>query len=141
MGGIVALGGALSWALYTLLGKASVHRWGGVVATTWAICLGSVVMCAIVVGRGTEIVLPGVALWLVLYVALIPTACGFVWWYAALEHVPANLIGPLQYIAPVFGILLGWVLLKEPIESSFAVGAALVFVGVWVATRCETSPN
>ena len=73
--------------------------------------------------------------WFPPLLALVPTALGFVAWYGALHYVPANLIGPLQYVAPVAGIFLGWVVLHEPIGWAFAGGAALIFVGVWVATR------
>jgi probable blue pigment (indigoidine) exporter len=131
----LALGGAVSWALYTVLGKAPAQRWGGLVATTGAMCLGAAVMCLIVVLRGTELVMSPLDLLIVAYVGVVPTAFGFACWYVALEHVPANLIGPLQYIAPVLGIVLGWLLLGEPVRIGFVLGAGLVFGGVWLAIR------
>jgi drug/metabolite transporter (DMT)-like permease len=140
LGGLLALGGALSWALYTLLGKAPSRKWGGLVATTCAMCFGSVAMCGIAMARGVEPVLPDWEFWTVLYLAVIPTALGFVCWYAALEHVTANLIGPLQYLASVCGVVLGWAMLREPLRLSFVLGAALVFGGVWLATRRTWEP-
>jgi len=131
----LALAGAVSWALYTVLGKAPAQRWGGLVATTGAMSFGSVAMCLIVVARGTELVMSPLDLLVILYLALVPTAFGFACWYAALEYVPANLIGPLQYIAPLLGIGLGWVLLAEPVRLGFLLGAGLVFLGVALATR------
>ncbi|HJN18580.1 MAG TPA: DMT family transporter [Armatimonadota bacterium] len=141
IGGGAALAGALAWAVYTLLGKAPSRRHGGVVATTCALSMGSVVMIAWTVSRGTPVELIGWDLWVLLFVAVVPTAGGFVAWYAALEYVPANLIGPVQYAAPVLGILLGWLLLSEPIGWVFVAGAALVFVGVWIATRPRRAPQ
>ncbi len=142
LGCALALGGAVSWALYTVLGKAPAQRWGGLVATTSALCFGSAVLCLIVAARGTALVMSGADLLLILYVALVPTAFGFVCWYAAMEYVPANLIGPLQYIAPVLGIVLGWLLLDEPVRLGFLLGAGLVFVGVWLATgRAGAEPG
>ena len=135
VGGIYALGAAVSWALYTLLGKTAVKRWGGLVATTSSVCVGSVMMGLVTLACGRELLLVGPELWVVLYVALIPTAVAFVCWYAALEYVPANLVGPLQYVAPVVGILIGNLVLQEPIRLTFVLGTALVFAGVWLATR------
>jgi O-acetylserine/cysteine efflux transporter len=135
LGCALALAGAVSWALYTLLGKQPAQRWGGLIATTAAMCFGSAVMCLIVVARRTELTTTPTELLVVAYMALIPTAFGFVCWYAAMEYVPANLIGPLQYVAPVLGILLGWLLLHEPVRLGFVLGAVLVFLGVWIATR------
>ncbi len=135
LGGALALGAAISWAVYTLVGKGAAQRWGGLVATTSSICFGAIVMAIIVLACGLDLVLVGVELWLLLYVALVPTALAFVCWYAALEYVPANLIGPLQYVAPIVGILIGHLVLREPIRLTFALGTVLVFAGVWLATR------
>jgi drug/metabolite transporter (DMT)-like permease len=135
LGGALALGVAICWALYTVLGKRMVERWGGVVATTAATCLGAAVLVVIAVGMGRSFVLTGAEFWVLLYVAVVPTALAFVIWYQALAYVPANLIGPTQYVAPVVGITLGHFLLGEPIRAIFAVGAGLVFAGVWLATR------
>ncbi len=135
LGGALALGVAICWALYTVLGKRMVERWGGVVATTAATCLGAAALVVIAVGMGRSFVLTGPEFWVLLYVAVVPTALAFVIWYKALAYVPANLIGPTQYVAPVVGITLGHFLLGEPIRAIFAVGAGLVFVGVWLATR------
>jgi len=135
IGGLYALGAALSWALYTLFGKRVVKRWGGVVATTSGVCFGSVLMGFIVLAYGRELRLTGPELWVILYMALVPTAVAFACWYAALEYVPANLIGPLQYVAPIVGILIGNLVLHEPVRLTFILGTALVFMGVWLATR------
>jgi drug/metabolite transporter (DMT)-like permease len=135
LGGAFALLSALSWALYTLLGKASVKRWGGLVATTASMCLGSVMMVAIALIRGGDFTLTGAGLWVLVYMAVVPTALAFVGWYAALDCVPANLIGPTQYIAPVLGIALGHFLLGEPVGLRFLAGVALVFAGLWLALR------
>ncbi len=135
LGGALALGAAIVWALYTLYGKSMVQRWGGVVATTAATCLGSLVMVAIPLALGRRFALAGPEFWVLLYMALVPTALAFVIWYQALEYVPANLIGPTQYVAPVVGITLGHFLLGEPIRTVFAVGAGLVLFGVWLAMR------
>lgn len=135
IGALYALGAALCWALYTLFGKRVVERWGGVVATTSSVCFGSVLMGFLVLGYGRELRLTGPELWVILYMALVPTAAAFACWYAALEYVPANLIGPLQYVAPVVGILIGNLVLHEPIRLTFILGTALVFAGVWLATR------
>jgi drug/metabolite transporter (DMT)-like permease len=135
LGCALALAGAVSWALYTLLGKQPTQRWGGLVATTAAMCFGAAVLCLIVLVRGTPPLMTGVEVLVCAYMAVIPTAFGFVCWYAAMEHVPANLFGPLQYVAPVVGIALGWLVLHEPIRFGFLLGAALVFAGVWLATR------
>jgi len=135
LGGALALGGALCWALYTLLGKSVAKRWGGVVATTAATCLGSAVMVAIALVHHGRLVLVGPEFWVILYLAAVPTALAFVIWYVALELVPANLIGPTQYVAPVVGISLGHFALGEPIRPVFVLGAALVFLGLWLALR------
>lgn len=135
LGGALALGAAVSWAFYTLLGKAAAQRWGGLVATTGSLSFGALMMAGIVLASGRELLLTGPELWLVLYVALVPTALAFACWYAALQYVPANLLGPLQYVAPLVGILIGNLVLDEPVRPTFVLGGMLVFAGVWLAIR------
>ncbi len=141
VGGILSIGAAISWALYTLWGKGVAQRWGGLVATTGSLCFGAVMMAIIVLACGLPLRLAGVEFWLVAYVALVPTALAFVCWYAAMEYVPANLIGPLQYVAPIVGIAIGNLVLHEPIRLTFALGTVLVFAGVWLATRPGREEN
>jgi len=46
-------------------------------------------------------------------------------------------IGLLQFLQPVSGVLLAWLLLGEPVSASLPAATALILLGVWIATRTK----
>lgn len=51
-------------------------------------------------------------------------------WFWLLRHYLASRLGVLTFLTPVIGVVLGAVLLGEPLESQFIVGAAVVLLGI-----------
>jgi len=137
LGGLAALGAALGWAAYTAFGKPVVRRFGGVVTSAWTIVCGGVMLAVVAVARGAIRPLTGYELLAVAYTAVGPTAIAMGLWYKALEHVESSVLGPSQYIAPLVSVVLGWLLLGEPIGVAFAIGGVLTMVGVYMATKPE----
>jgi drug/metabolite transporter (DMT)-like permease len=75
-----------------------------------------------------------------LYLAVVPTVLGFTAWYVALEKLPANVLGPLQFIVPVGGVALAIVLLSEELTALMVVGGGLALAGVYLSTRAARAP-
>jgi drug/metabolite transporter (DMT)-like permease len=73
-------------------------------------------------------------------------------WFWLLRHYLASRLGVLTFLTPVIGVVLGAVLLGEPLEAQFIVGAAVVLlgittvslhasVGVWVQRLIRPAPH
>ena len=62
----------------------------------------------------------------ILFVCLI----GILLWFWMLRVYPASQLGALMFLTPMFGIVFGVVLLHEPVEPRFILGAALVLAGI-----------
>ncbi len=135
LGGLAAFGAALCWAAYTAFGKSVVRKLGGLVTSAWTIVCGGVMLAAVAVARGAVRPLTGLELLAITYMALAPTAIAMCLWYKALEHVESSVLGPSQYIAPLVSVVLGWVLLQEPLGPTFVIGGLLVLLGVYMATK------
>ncbi len=134
-GGLLAGGAALSFAVYTVLGKSASRKYGGIEATAAGMVWGSVLLwaAALLWGRPSGLDVPE-ALTLA-YLAVLPTAAGFALWYLGAALADAGALGPMQYVAPIVSTVLGWWLLGEKVGVAFFVGAALVAVGLHLATR------
>ena len=126
LGGVLAALSGLCWALYTVFGRPVVRRHGALTTTTLAMLLGGVFFLVACV---------------VLYLAVVPTALGFTAWYVALEKLPANVLGPLQFIVPIGGVALAIVLLDERLTVLMALGGALALAGVYLSTRGKPLPT
>ena len=135
VGGVLAALSALSWAVYTVFGRGVVRRHGGLTATTVSMVLGGLFFFVACVLLGKNLILGWQGAVAGLFLAVVPTVFGFTAWYVALEELPANVLGPLQFIVPVGGVALAVVLLGERLTLAMAVGGVVALAGVYLSTR------
>jgi drug/metabolite transporter (DMT)-like permease len=137
-GNLLIVGSALCWALYAVFSKGLVTRLGGFAATTWVMLAGALELLAL------YILLPVAHRWpqtshhwmAIAYLAVFPTAVGYAAWYAALRLIRLSVLNVMQYLTPVFVIVLAWILLGERMSPVQWVGAAVVLSGVWLVSSC-----
>lgn len=107
-------------------------------ATFWGVVLASAVLLPVVPwhAAGIDWQAVPVSAWLgVAYLALAVTILGYVLWYWALGQGGIARIGLTQFLQPVSGVLLSWLLLGEPLSVILWVATALILAGVWTASR------
>jgi drug/metabolite transporter (DMT)-like permease len=137
LGCVVALVGALCWAVYTLASKSVVRAHGGLVTTSAAILLGAVLLGLVVVVFHRPVNLQPDILLIMAFVGLVPTALAFTLWNAALSYLDAGAAGPLQYLSPVGAMILAGPTLGEVPTWSLLAGLALIASGIMLCTRDE----
>ncbi len=135
LGGLIAVGAAVCWAAYTVLGKGVSQRRDGLACATICLAAGGLLYLPIVLFRGAAAPLDGTQLAVAILLGVGPSAVAMLAWYKALQYVDASVLGPTQYIATLVGTLLGWWLLSEHIGGAFVVGGAAIVAGLWLATR------
>lgn len=153
VGGTVA-GGSSAWGdLLGLLGGAC---WG---ATTVAVrctrlssapaaetllyqlCGGFVVLLAVAAATGqmgfrvTPLSVASLA-----FQSLVVSFASFLAWFWLLRRYLASRLGVFSFMTPLFGIVLGALLLGEPLEARFLQGAALVVAGIVVVSSAGWWP-
>jgi drug/metabolite transporter (DMT)-like permease len=134
IGNLIALVAAICWAVYTVVGKRLVRERGGLVVTSLNMIVGSVPLFFLLVGLG-ELTLPPIrAFLIILYLAIFPTALGFVFWYKALESLDASRLGPLQYLVPIGTAAIAFFVLDESLRLASMIGMVLVFLGIYLST-------
>jgi drug/metabolite transporter (DMT)-like permease len=84
---------------------------------------------------GKRIVLDAVSFASFAYVCVFPSLLGYLFLNRGIELIGANRAAPFMHLTPVFGSVLAIVLLGERFQLYHAVGYALVFTGITVATR------
>ena len=134
IGNLIAVAASISWAIYTVLGKQLVRQYGGLVVTSLNMIVGAVPLFFLVTGLKALAIPPLKASLIILYLAIFPTALGFVFWYKALEFLDAGQLSPLQYLVPVGTIVIAFFFLGESIKLASLLGMALVFLGIYVST-------
>jgi drug/metabolite transporter (DMT)-like permease len=56
-------------------------------------------------------------------------------WFWLVRHYPATRISAFTLLTPVFGLMLGALLLAEPVTPRLAVALAAVAAGIWIVNR------
>ena len=72
--------------------------------------------------------LPAVASWLAL--TILGTVIAYVIYYALIERTSATFVSTVTYVIPIFGLMLGALVLHEPITINLIVSTILIIVGV-----------
>ncbi len=90
---------------------------------------------ALEIASGRTIVLDAESVASFAYVCIFPSLLGYLFLNRGIELIGANRAAPFMHLVPVFGSVLAIMLLGERFELYHAIGYALVFAGITVATR------
>lgn len=141
IGNLLALLAAVSWAVYTVAGKKIVREYGGLSVTGLNMLIGSLPLFIVTSATGELILPPLEAVLAILYLAIFPTAIGFVLWYKALEKIDAIRLGPLQYLVPIGTAIISTFTLREKITFASLIGMLLVFTGIYFSSISPDGSN
>lgn len=137
--GLVALVvSPLCWAigsLYTAHRARQVHR--PLVASAMQMLAGGVLLTIVGVASGelARVRLDTVSVDSILalgYLAIVGSLVGFTVYGWLLRSAPLSLIGTYAYVNPIVAVILGWLILGEPITARTVLAGAVIIAGVAV---------
>lgn len=130
----IALGLALTWAVYGLL-KKRVPLGPLESLTAETLVLAPVAAAIVVVGSlqpAGIVATAGTDDWILLAFAGMITAVPLLLFARAALRLPLTVLGPLQYLVPTINFLLGWLVYNEPLDRIRIVGFVLVWIALFV---------
>lgn len=135
-GTIYMLVAAITFSIYTVMGKKSIEKIGVMAQTSFSFILGSAVLLMVILAMGRPVV-AGVAehIWLVLYVGIFVTGIGYWSYFQAIKKSDAS-TGSISFmikpaIAPIFAVIF----LKEQILWNAVIGILLMLIGSFFNLR------
>lgn len=126
------------WAVYSLLLKRTPPQLPQVtlVSATSLVALPAVVTLALIdLALGASPRLGPAGLAGALYIGVFAGALAFVFWNRGVAAIGPSRAALFLHLMPLFAALLGVVFLAEPLEAYHGLGAALVALGVTLASR------
>lgn len=75
--------------------------------------------------------------WGVLYLGAVSTALAFFLWTKGFELMDAGTAGLFFFVQPIFGAILGWLVLGEQLTVPFFIGSSLIIGSVLLAMKGE----
>ena len=140
------LAASFSWALGTVYARrrlVGVDPFGASAVET--IVAGPLMLAVhLAIERGDPVVWGGQAWLAVGYLSVMGSLVGFTAFVFLTAHMTSSKVGTYAYVNPVVAVLLGWIVLEEPVTWRLALGGATVLAGlllVYVARVRERAPT
>jgi len=127
---------ALCYALFAVLGKPLVHKYGSACTTILAGLIGTAMMLPLLSGslfaQASALSFYGWAS--VLYLSLLSTVFGYLMFYTLVSRGAVSRLSIQLYLIPVVSVIGGALLLSEPVTTEVVAGGGLMLVAVAVTT-------
>lgn len=135
-GDLIVLGAVTLWGLYSVLGRRVMRHRSALSATALSAFLGLplLLLAAAWEIRTFPINVSTKLLLAILYIGAAPTVVGFLSWNAGVRRLGPSGAMVFYNTLPLYGALLGYLLLNEPIGLPHLLGGALIIGGgLWAA--------
>lgn len=137
LGDILALCGALSWAVYQLIIKRMCGKYSTVFITRKVFAYGLLTIAAFFVfdhpSFPLDSMLHPVVAGNLLFLGIIASGLCFWVWNIVIDHLGAVATSAYIYLQPLFAAITASFVLGEPITGSVVAGAVLIIAGVYWA--------
>jgi drug/metabolite transporter (DMT)-like permease len=134
---IMALCGAIGFAVGTVLGKKLPLNLPPLTAAAWQVGIGClpVAIAGLFIEKADVAAISGLGWILLVYSTVIQFCVAYVTWFAALARLPASVAATGTMAVPVIGVVASAVALHEPLGIGQIAALVFTLAGVALATR------
>jgi drug/metabolite transporter (DMT)-like permease len=137
-GDLMALGGAITFAGYLLIGRHVRQQLGLAAYTGTVYSIAGLTLVAMAIATNVallQVQARDATIWILL--VLLPTLGGHTVINWTLRYLPVSIVGVSILGEPVVTMLLAWAILQEPPGAGALVGGLLTLTGVYLALRAQ----
>ena len=138
LGELSFMGCALSWAAYTLIGRFMSDKLSSLAVIAYASCIGTIVLFFVALNSDLFNAVKSLTLSAslnLLYLSLLATVIGFVWFQEGVKILGAAKAAVFIYFMPLSAVFWAWLLLDEKLTFVLALGAVLVISGIYLVNK------
>jgi drug/metabolite transporter (DMT)-like permease len=131
---------AISYAVFGVLSKPLVHKYGPTFIAIWAGTIGTLTLLPLLSNSfKTQVASMSVLDWSsVLYLSLLSTVLGYTLYYTLVSRGSVSRLAIQLYLIPIVSVLGGIFLLGESISVFTVAGGSAMLVSIWFATRAKS---
>jgi drug/metabolite transporter (DMT)-like permease len=138
--------GSACWALGSVYWKRNPTKVSPYAASAVQMTIAGALLCAfgLTLGEAPAFHLEGAGLGAMVYLITVGSLVGYTAYGYALEHSSATVVGTYAYVNPVVAVVLGWLVLHEPVTGRMLVAMGLILGAVlWIqlAARPAGAPS
>lgn len=133
-GELVMVASVFSWGFFSVLSRKALQQTPPELGMTCALTFGWLfsIIPFLVNGGLAELPTVSAKAWAnILFLGIFCSALAYLFWYDALQVLPASEAGVFLYVNPVIAVIISALFLGEPVTASMLFGGAMVFSGVW----------
>ncbi len=138
MGNLIVLAAVFVWSIYSVVGRRVMRNRSALSATALSAFMGLpfLLLAAVWDLRTIPVKFSWQLLLIIGYIGLVPTVIGFLSWNAGVRRLGASGAMVFYNTLPLYGALLGSLLLGESIGTFHLLGGALIIgAALWAARR------
>jgi drug/metabolite transporter (DMT)-like permease len=127
--------GSACWAMGSVYWKRHPTEVSPYAAAAVQMAIAGAILCVLglALGEAPDFHLRGTGLVAMVYLVIMGSLVGYTAFGYALEHGSATVVGTYAYVNPVVAVLLGWLVLHEPITGRMLAAMALILGAVvWI---------
>jgi len=133
---------ALSWALYSVLGRPLLAVYSPLTTTFYASLFGTLMLLPFSLFDAAaipRILADPKALGLIAFLGVINSALGFLWYYTAVQRLGAVVTSAYINLVPIFGVILSAMILNEVPSRGLITGGGLVVIALVLINRYQVN--
>jgi drug/metabolite transporter (DMT)-like permease len=138
IGDLIVIAAVVSWAVYTVVGKPLLRKYGALAMTAYALSIGTLLYLPFGIYQAFrfDYSLVSTEAWIgMLYIAIATSVIGYSIWYWGLARMEAIKLAIFQNIQPVAGTILSVLIVDEVLGADFLAGGILIVGGVILTQR------
>lgn len=128
---------AVTFGLYSAMGRTSVRRLRGITQTSFSFLFGSVVMVPILLIMDRPII-AGISsenILMILYIGIMITGLGYLFYFLAMEASDAATASIVFFVKPALAPIFAVIILHEAVGINGVIGILLIFAGSYINLR------
>jgi len=129
---------AMSWGMYSYLGRRMVRIYSPLKTSTWSILFGLVIMFPLALSEMRDLSLDqfnSTVIITLLYGTVLSSLLGFIIWMNSLRRLGASRTLSYQYVIQVVGVVAAWLIFAEPLGWRVVVGMCFISLGLWLSQK------
>lgn len=137
-GDLLIMISAPNWAIFSILSRYGLRRHPAALMMLYVMGLGWVFTSILFfsgpgIAQVSQLTLKG---WLgVVFLGVFCSGLAYIFWYDALQALPASQVGVFLYIEPLVTVMVAAAVLGEPLLLASLLGGAIILFGVWLVNR------
>jgi len=140
LGDLLIFGCVLGWGIYSLCSRELNQTLGPVQTVTYSILLGTAMLWMTCIVRGEVNVVAiahlGAQQWSsLLYLGVLGSALAYIGYYDGIRKIGATRSGVFIALNPLTAVILGALLLDEPLTLAMCLGGGLILAGIFLCNK------